>query len=137
MSDGHINGNGFNDFGVNGDRSVCSMATEVRGAQASETKASPQALASLEEKYVEEKVLAVIDEICDVFKHPNADSLWIARVQGWDVIVNISAMFGDVEPKSVIGRKIVYVQIDSIMPPEKFENDGIWKYLRGHIWARR
>lgn len=73
--------------------------------------------------------LAYIDVIQSVSKHPNADSLYIARVQGWDVIINLASMFGvDATEESVVGQKIVYIQIDSIMPVA-FKSQSIWKYL--------
>ncbi len=88
-------------------------------------------------EYVEEKVMASVDVISEVFKHPNADSLWIARVQGWDVIINLKAMFGDAAtPENVVGRKVVYVQIDSVMPTV-FENNLFWKYLSSTYMGKK
>lgn len=91
----------------------------------------------IEPKYIEQKVLAVIDVISDVFKHPDADSLWIARVQGWDVVINLTAMFGaDATPENVVGRKIVYIQIDSVMP-ETFKDMALWKYLSNTYMGKK
>lgn len=84
--------------------------------------------------YVEEKTLVTIETILEVTKHPNADSLCLARVQGYDVIINLNSMFPNadgspVDPKSLIGKNIVYFQIDSVLP-EKFAKEGFWNYLK-------
>lgn len=87
--------------------------------------------------YIETKTLATIEVIESVTKHPNADSLWIATVQGWGVIVNLAGMFGaDATPDSVVGKKVVYVQIDSIMP-ETFKDMSLWGYLASTYMGKR
>lgn len=87
--------------------------------------------------YIETKTLATIEVIERVTKHPNADSLWIATVQGWNVIVNLTGMFGaDATPDSVVGKKVVYVQIDSIMP-ETFKDMSLWGYLASTYMGKR
>lgn len=97
--------------------------------------------AVVKKPYVEEKVLVTIDTILDVVKHPNADSLWIARVQGYDVIINLESMFptadgSPVDPKSLIGKAVVYFQIDSVLP-DKFQNEGFWNYLQGTYMGKK
>lgn len=87
--------------------------------------------------YIETKTLATIEVIERVTKHPNADSLWNVTVQGWNAIVNLASMFGtDVTPDSVIGKKVVYVQIDSIMP-ETFKEMSLWGYLASTYMGKR
>jgi len=78
----------------------------------------------------EEKVLATVEAISGVTKHPNADSLYFLQIQNWKVIVNLRAMFGDASPESLVGRKVVYIQTDSIMP-KTFENEDFWPHLAG------
>ena len=79
---------------------------------------------------INERSLATIERIAEIKKHTNADALYIAHVQGYNVVINYELMFGkDVEPASVIGTRIVYIQIDSIMPLI-FEKEAFWKYLK-------
>ncbi len=54
------------------------------------------------------KNLATIQKILEVNKHPNADSLDIVRVLGWDVIVKIGEF--------KLGDLCVYIGIDNIVP---------------------
>lgn len=84
--------------------------------------------------YVEEKTLVTVETILDVTKHPNADKLWLVHVQGYVVIINLEMMFPTVDgipadPKSLIGKNIVYFQIDSIIPVI-FQHEGFWQYLQ-------
>lgn len=93
----------------------------------------------VDKPYVEEKVLATIEVILNVTKHPMADSLWIVRVQGYDVIINLEGMFGPeatASPQSIIGRKVIYCQIDSIFP-NSFDKQGFWNYLDNTYMGRR
>lgn len=86
--------------------------------------------------YVEEKTLVTCETILDVTKHPNADSLYIARVQGYDVIINPSAMFPNTNPNELVGKTIVYFQIDSVLP-DKFANEGFWNYMQGTYMGKK
>ncbi len=88
------------------------------------------------QSYIEEKQLVTIERISAIFKHPNADSLYIAKVQGYDIIINLKAMFGDVTPDSLIDHLIVYFQIDSLMPTI-FENNSFWSYLDKTYMGKR
>lgn len=85
---------------------------------------------------IEEKILVTVEKITHITKHPNADVLYIARVQGYDVIINLAAMFGSVTPESLIGQLVVYFQIDSIMPAV-FEKCSFWNYLDSTYMGKR
>ena len=91
---------------------------------------------SVEYKYVEEKQLVTVEKITSVVKHPNADSLYIVRVQGYDVIINLKSMYGDVDPESLVGKHVVYFQIDSVIP-ETFSNCTFWYYLDNTYMGKR
>lgn len=56
------------------------------------------------------RTLASIQEISTIRPAENADALDIARIEGWDVVVRK----GEFKP----GDKIVYLEIDSILPPK-------------------
>ncbi len=139
-----MNSLGGNDCGVpqtNGISGNTSQENASSDASSAQTLSQEESKAGTEQqqvqRYTEEKVLAVVDVIQEVFKHPNADSLCIARVQGWDVIINLAGMFGvDATVESVVGRKIVYVQIDSVMP-ETFKENTMWKYLTSTYMGRK
>lgn len=110
----------------------------VESAEVKEVASKPEVM---KEKYVEEKVLVTIEEIIGMVKHPNADKLWIATVQGYDVIVNPSSTWknpdgSDIDPMSILGKKIVYFQIDSVMP-ETFAKEGFWNYLSNTYMGRK
>lgn len=53
--------------------------------------------------------LASIQVISEIKEHPNADSLLIARVLGWDVIISKKDGYK-------VGDKVVYFEIDSFLP---------------------
>lgn len=72
--------------------------------------------------------LVTIETITAVHKHPDANTLWVVRVQGWDVVINAQAMFGSENPDDILGQTVVYFQIDSVLP-EKFNVIPNWKYL--------
>lgn len=57
-----------------------------------------------------DRKLASIQKIEKVWKHPNADRLDMARVLGWNVIV--------MRDEYKAGDLTIYVEIDSICPPE-------------------
>lgn len=62
-----------------------------------------------------ERKLASIQTVAEIKEHPNADSLLIAKVLGWNVIINKAENFK-------VGDKIVYFEIDSFLPiREEFE----------------
>ena len=65
---------------------------------------------------ISERKLASVQEIREIKEHPNADSLLIAKVLGWDVIINKSENFK-------VGDKVIYFEIDSCLPvgPEEYE----------------
>ena len=56
-----------------------------------------------------ERKLASIQIISDIKDHPNADSLLIAKVLGWDVVISKSDNYK-------VGQKVVYFEIDSFLP---------------------
>jgi RNA ligase (TIGR02306 family) len=62
--------------------------------------------------------VATIDQINP---HTNADSLELAIIKGWQCVVP--------KGKYVAGDRVVYVPVDSLMPPEVHEPMGITKYL--------
>lgn len=53
-------------------------------------------------------VLASVQVVDSVRKHPNADSLEIATILGWEVVVKI----GEVQT----GQLVVYCEVDSLLP---------------------
>jgi len=92
---------------------------------------TPSAFTDSKQEYVETKVLATVELISGIARVPNSDSLWFIQIQGWKVIVNLQATYGDAanaNPTSIIGTKLVYVQIDSIIPTY-FSECEFWKYL--------
>lgn len=89
------------------------------------------------ELVVEEKELVSIEKISEVIKHPNADNLYIATVLGYKVIINIANMYGvNTKPEDLVGKNIVYFQIDSVMP-EIFKNEGFWNYLKNTYMGKK
>lgn len=91
---------------------------------------------SEDKKYVEEKQLVTVEKIISVTKHPNADSLYLVRVQGYDVIINLKSMYGDIDPELLIGKCVVYFQIDSVIP-EAFNKFTFWNYLESTYMGKR
>ena len=76
--------------------------------------------------------LATIAVINEIREHPNADSLELAQIRGWQVVVRK----GEFQPKDLC----VYVEIDSVMPEKReFEFLAPRKYrikttkLRGQV----
>ena len=63
--------------------------------------------------------LASIEIIQNIRKHPNADSLEIANVLGWQVIVQ-----KDLHKE---GDKIVFITIDTILPKTEWSSSFINK----------
>jgi RNA ligase (TIGR02306 family) len=57
----------------------------------------------------QERALATVEEISELRLIENADSIMIARVRGWDVIVRIADGFQ-------VGDLVVYFEIDSFLP---------------------
>lgn len=78
----------------------------------------------------ETKQLASIEIIENIKKHPDADSLWILTVQDWEIILNCA------DPESLLGKKIIYVQVESIMPPI-FDKEVFWKYLKNTYLGKK
>lgn len=77
----------------------------------------------------DQKILVTIEVISAAWKHPNADLLHVVRVQGYDVILNLTAVFGpDATPENVIGKRGVFFQIDSVLPTS-FASQSFWNYL--------
>ena len=67
---------------------------------------------------------SLIVEICtidNVFNHPNADSLEICKVKGWEIC--------SVKGSYKIGSKVIYFPPDCIIRPEISDKLGISKYL--------
>ncbi len=56
----------------------------------------------------EERALATVERIAELRPIENADSIQIAKVRGWDVVVRI----GEFE----VGEKVVYFEIDTFLP---------------------
>lgn len=114
-----------------------SGADPISNSQTNETKEANETKEENTRPKIETKTLATIELIGKVTKHPNADSLWIATVQGWDVIISLTSMFGnDATPESIVGKKVVYIQIDSIMP-ETFKEMALWTYLADTYMGKR
>lgn len=55
-------------------------------------------------------VMCYINKIDEIFPHPNADRLEIAKVKGWEVIIQKDVF--------KVGELIIYFEIDSILPEE-------------------
>lgn len=92
---------------------------------------------SQETKYVEEKVLVTIEKIDEVVKHPNADNLHIVTVQNYRVIINIKSTYGEnTTPEDLVDRKVVYFQIDSVLP-DTFKDEGFWNYLKDTYMGKK
>ena len=75
---------------------------------------------------------ATIQEILEINEHPNADALDLATILGWQVVIK--------KDQFKVGDKVVYVGLDSILPPhESFEFLAKQKYriktakLRGEM----
>ena len=67
-----------------------------------------------------------VSTISKVRKHPNADSLDIAEVLGWQVVVPVG--------RYTEGERIVYFPSDTVLPLELSERFGVTKYLsKGRI----
>lgn len=92
--------------------------------------APDSAAASTVPPYVETKVLATIETVLSVVRHPNADTLHLATVQGWQVVV------GGKNVESLAGKRVIYVQTDSVMP-EIFSKEVFWQYLRPTYMGRK
>lgn len=52
---------------------------------------------------------ATIQEILEINEHPNADALELATILGWQVVIK--------KGQFKVGDKVVYVGLDSILPP--------------------
>ena len=52
--------------------------------------------------------LATVQEITGIAPIPNADSIEVAKVLGWEVVVK--------KGEFVNGQKVIYIQIDTIAP---------------------
>ena len=68
-------------------------------------------------------LIVEVCEIKDIKKHPNADSLEIAIVKGWECIVPIN--------KYKAGDVIIYIPIDAILPTELADRLNVRNYLAG------
>ena len=90
----------------------------------------------MENKYIEEKKLVTVERISNVSKHPNADNLYIVQIQGYNVLINLKTMYGDINPQSLINQQVVYFQIDSVLP-EAFKNQPFWEYLDCSYMGKR
>ena len=77
----------------------------------------------------EEKVLVTIECISDVRKHPNADKLVIARVQGYDVIINPEEFHCANDFQKLVGQCGVFFEIDSLIP-ENLATLECFSYLK-------
>lgn len=66
-------------------------------------------------------LIVEVAEIRNVRPHPNADSLDVAEVQGWQVVVKR----GEYEA----GQRVVYFPIDTLLPVELSDRFGVTQYL--------
>jgi len=69
---------------------------------------------------------SLIVEVCEVkeiIPHKNADSIEICIVKGWECIVPIG--------KYKVGDTVVYIPVDSVLPPELGDRLGVRNYLGG------
>ena len=68
-------------------------------------------------------LIVQVVRIPDLERHPNADTLLIARVKGWQCLVKE----GQFQP----GDLAVYVPVDSVLPPELIEKHGLTYLSKG------
>ncbi len=68
-------------------------------------------------------LIVQVVRIGELERHPNADTLLIARVKGWQCIVK--------EGQFKTGDLAVYIPIDSILPPELIEQHGLTYLSKG------
>lgn len=66
-------------------------------------------------------LIVEVAEIRNVRPHPNADSLDIAEVQGWQVVVK--------SDEYRAGDRVVYFPIDTLLPVELSDRFGVTQYL--------
>ncbi len=73
---------------------------------------------------------SLIVEVCridDVFPHPNADRMAIARVKGWTVCIRHDPENG--QSQFSVGDKCVYFPPDTVIPHGLSDRLGVTKYL--------
>lgn len=70
---------------------------------------------------IESRKLASIQKIDRIVKHPNADSLYVATVMGWQVLVKNTDDFKE-------NDKVVYIEIDSVLP----EDNSNFEFMKRH-----
>jgi RNA ligase (TIGR02306 family) len=71
--------------------------------------------------------LATIEIISDVYKHPNADSLDIVKVLGYQLVTQIG-----LHEK---GKKIIYVRPDTVLPLDQTWSEGYRDYAPTRVKA--
>jgi hypothetical protein len=64
----------------------------------------------------EKKVLCSLESIVSVRKHINADRLYVARVLGYDVIINLEAFGNPASLESLVGAKGLMFFVDAVIP---------------------
>lgn len=75
-------------------------------------------------------LIVEVSTIDAIQKHPNADALDLAVIKGWQCVVP--------KGKYIVGAKVVYVPLDSVIPESLAEKLGITKYLsKGRVRCAR
>lgn len=77
------------------------------------------------------KTLVTVQEILSIRRHVNADRLCVAKIQGYDVIINPES-FGETMQtfEKLVGEKGVMFYIDSVIPDE-YEKKDVFSFLSG------
>lgn len=84
----------------------------------------------------EVKVLCSLESIVSVRKHINADRLYVARVLGYDVIINLEE-FGSPEDISTLeGTKGLMFFVDAVIPANLSENPSFAYLTDSHMGKR-
>ena len=76
----------------------------------------------------EKKVLCSVESIVSVRKHINADRLYVARVLGYDVIINLEAFGSPANLEDFVGVKGLMFFVDAVIPAD-LSNSPHFSYL--------
>lgn len=84
----------------------------------------------------EKKVLCSVESIVSVRKHINADRLYVARVLGYDVIINLEAFGSPANLEDLVGVKGLMFFVDAVIPAD-LSNSPHFSYLSDSHMGKR
>jgi RNA ligase (TIGR02306 family) len=76
------------------------------------------------------EIFVEVSTIDKIFPHPNADSLYLAEIKGWQTVIVKNP---DGSPQFNEGEAVVFVPPNVIVPPELAEELKITNYLKSRV----